>query len=545
MPASFTRLIRPVLLYHLTPPTRYCLGGICQGVNGRRYGVRARNRQDDVLEKRELIYSVLSALPSKREARHFLRRLEEPSNQPTVPKLVTATRQPDPVERLLSGRTNVSALVLVPGAVVSNKDECRGIARALLRLQRLGICPIVVMDDIDGLDTKSGQRVLSDQQRERIQSMTSSFAEMIDDVGGRARPIFAGALQWQEAKQLAVDITPIKSAIALNQIPLVAPCATSTDGRRQAITADATLIAVARQAAILDQGPNQPCWLPRHALINIEDEAASIRASLTGPHKAVHNRTLWLAEHTLAHLPGTASALAVAIQSSSAILSNAITDKPEWSPSLPEALKPRIATHLSPPTLDASTALGLSHLSSGHQPKDARANYTVLRRGMKLQFYASRDNLDRPALFELLEQSFGRKLAADKYWQRLGQYHTGTIVAGDYQGAAIMTEEPTGLTAPLPTTMTYLDKFAVSPRSQGLGVADIVWHRMQRIYPIVTWRSRNDNGVNGWYFDRANGHLRVSNTHWVAFWYHLTGRTTTQSMAAYEAIARAVPPSFQ
>ncbi|RKP27403.1 hypothetical protein SYNPS1DRAFT_3158, partial [Syncephalis pseudoplumigaleata] len=317
------------------------------------------------------------------------------------------------------------------------------------------------------------------------------------------------------------DMRPIKAALALNHIPLVAPCAITTTDRWQMLTADAALVAVARQSALMAAQSaddalsfhkliliNEYGGLPRHALINIADEVASIRASLTGPSRHAHCRTLWLAEHTLAHLPGTASALAVAAQHSSAILANAITEKPEWSPSLPEALKPAQA-------IDTTMMLGLNHRQRHTTP----INYTVLRRGMELRFHARLDELDRSALFTLLEQSFGRRLMADQYWRRLARHHAGTIVAGDYQGAAIMTNEPTGLPSPAPASMTYLDKFAVSPRSQGLGVADIVWHRMQQVYPVVTWRSRADNGVNGWYFDRADGHLRVGQTNWVAFWY--------------------------
>jgi amino-acid N-acetyltransferase len=422
----------------------------------------------------------------------------------------------DPVERLWRRTTRINALVLVPNNIPVHSNEYHKIIQALLRLQQLGICPVVIIDD--NLQSNDDSETCENSREAACQ-----LVEMIDTAGGRARPIWSDVLLWRDeaisqqqinnsrirraeyqVERLDANLTPVKAAIALNQIPIIAPCAISMNGQWQRVTADAALVAIARQSAHLAKhAPNNALsfhklilineygGLPRHALINIIDEVDSIRASLSGPSKTAHCRTLWLAEHTLAYLPGTASALAIAAQHSSAILANVITEKPEWSPSLPEALKPMQA--MSP-----SAILNIKHQHHHHRLLTTPINYTVLRRGMELRACKQLDELDRSALFTLLEQSFGRKLMVEQYWQRLVRCHTGTIVAGDYQGAAIMTKESTNISAPGPATMIYLDKFAVSPCSQGLGVADIVWHRMQQIYPAVTWRSRANNGVNGW-----------------------------------------------
>jgi amino-acid N-acetyltransferase len=66
----------------------------------------------------------------------------------------------------------------------------------------------------------------------------------------------------------------------------------------------------------------------------------------------------------------------------------------------------------------------------------------------------------------------------------------------------------------------YLDKFAVLKRAQGSGgVADIVFNALVRVaLPLgVVWRSRADNPVNKWYFERAKGTWKVS-PHWTMFW---------------------------
>ena len=66
----------------------------------------------------------------------------------------------------------------------------------------------------------------------------------------------------------------------------------------------------------------------------------------------------------------------------------------------------------------------------------------------------------------------------------------------------------------------YLDKFAVLKKAQGSGgVADIVFNALVKVaLPLgVVWRSRADNPVNRWYFERARGSWRV-NPNWTMFW---------------------------
>lgn len=70
------------------------------------------------------------------------------------------------------------------------------------------------------------------------------------------------------------------------------------------------------------------------------------------------------------------------------------------------------------------------------------------------------------------------------------------------------------------TPVPYLDKFAVLKKAQGSGgVADIVFNALVRAaLPLgVVWRSRADNPVNRWYFERARGSWRV-NPRWTMFW---------------------------
>lgn len=90
----------------------------------------------------------------------------------------------------------------------------------------------------------------------------------------------------------------------------------------------------------------------------------------------------------------------------------------------------------------------------------------------------------------------------------------GVIVAGDYEGAAIVTWEYPGGKQPGNKgeggreRVCYLDKFAVAKRAQGAGgVADVVFKAMTAgVSPGgifeeaegIVWRSRRENPVNKW-----------------------------------------------
>ena len=87
----------------------------------------------------------------------------------------------------------------------------------------------------------------------------------------------------------------------------------------------------------------------------------------------------------------------------------------------------------------------------------------------------------------------------DHYIDRIRDKTAAIIVAGDYEGAAIVTAEHPFKDSSI-TPVPYLDKFAVSSRSQGSGgVADIVFNVLTSLFPgDLIWRSRTTNPVNKW-----------------------------------------------
>ncbi|KAK4165893.1 putative mitochondrial precursor of N-acetylglutamate synthase [Cladorrhinum sp. PSN259] len=161
--------------------------------------------------------------------------------------------------------------------------------------------------------------------------------------------------------------------------------------------------------------------------------------------------------------------------------------------------------------------------------------------------------IDLPRLIHLINDSFSRKLDAEHYLARLENSLAGIIIAGEYEGGAILTwERPSNLTEEEAYSqgrlVPYLDKFAVLKRAQGAGgVADIVFNAMVRdAFPRgVCWRSRKDNPVNKWYFERSRGVRKLPESNWAMFWTtEPEAAVDEQVMGDYESVCRGVVPSW-
>ena len=231
------------------------------------------------------------------------------------------------------------------------------------------------------------------------------------------------------------------------------------------------------------------------------------------------------------------------------LIHNLLTDKPVYSSSLP---------------LDRSPDPSSQRLHS------AKTSYpaTFCKRGMPIgivpdpleqpwappslsntRIDLSDPRIDLPRLIHLIEDSFNRKLDVTHYLSRIEGRIAGIIVAGEYEGGAILTwETPPGV-PPDDTKhlVPYLDKFAVLKRSQGAGgVADVVFKAMVRdCFPKgVCWRSRMDNPVNKWYFERAKGTWKMPGTNWTMFWTTEGVERGDEVFLDYEGVCKAVMPSW-
>ncbi|RAL13012.1 acetyl-CoA:L-glutamate N-acetyltransferase [Aspergillus homomorphus CBS 101889] len=233
------------------------------------------------------------------------------------------------------------------------------------------------------------------------------------------------------------------------------------------------------------------------------------------------------------------------------LIHNLLTDKPLLSSSLP--LSRRAALNGRPTSLTAPVL-----------------HTTFVKRGMPLtlipnprvQVWTAQNRprlglddpcIDLPRLVHLIEDSFNRKLDVQDYLNRVNGRLAGLIIAGEYEGGAILTwelppgVEDDGSEASQARMVPYLDKFAVLKRSQGAGgVADIVFNAMVRsCFPNgVCWRSRKDNPVNKWYFERSQGTWKLNDTNWTMFWTTPGLTEDTQRFQDYEGVCRGIQPSW-
>ncbi|KAL9587013.1 MAG: hypothetical protein Q9212_000541 [Teloschistes hypoglaucus] len=223
------------------------------------------------------------------------------------------------------------------------------------------------------------------------------------------------------------------------------------------------------------------------------------------------------------------------------LIHNLLTDKPVSSSSLPSDR----AKGSSSPTTFIKRGMPVSiipdpRLHPWTPPSESNPSISL-----------SDPRIDLPRVIHLIEDSFSRKLDVRHYLSRIEGRIAGIIIAGEYEGGALLTwESPchaTGHSPPVP----YLDKFAVLKRSQGSGgVADILFKAMVKdcLPSGVCWRSRRDNPANKWYFERARGTWKLPGSWWSMFWTTEGVQVGQQGrdglLRDYESVCRGVVPSW-
>lgn len=317
--------------------------------------------------------------------------------------------------------------------------------------------------------------------------------------------------------------------------------------------------------------PAKNRWNNAHVFLNLEDELESAKKHLrslesatsstetpcvTTPaadksHVQAHLNNLELAKNTLAILPSTSSALITTPQEAAnlqqpseegsafgfvgsvgtrrrhnPLIHNLLTDRPSHSSSLPLGrITPilRNAGSTSTPVMSPTT-LAKRGMPVTVYPDPASTGWTPPNPDQP-RLKLTDTCVDLPRLVHLIEDSFNRKLDVQDYLNRVERSLAGIIISGEYEGGAILTwERPFGMdekTAYNSGRMVpYLDKFAVLKKSQGAGgVADIVFNAMVRdCFPEgVCWRSRKNNPVNKWYFERSRGTMKLPDSNWCKY----------------------------
>lgn len=251
------------------------------------------------------------------------------------------------------------------------------------------------------------------------------------------------------------------------------------------------------------------------------------------------------------------------------LIHNLLTDRPVFSSSLPLGrIKPKSKRNSFFTPSNIPTTATPPETAADDVPM---SKTTLLKRGMPLTIFPDPSKapwtppvpggprlrltdmcIDLPRLVNLIEDSFNRKLDVDDYLRRVENSLAGVIIAGEYEGGAILTwERPFGMDEETAyktgRLVPYLDKFAVLKKSQGAGgVADIVFTAMVRdCFPDgVCWRSRKDNPVNRWYFERSRGSYKLDGVNWTMFFTTPFEGVGEKGFWDYESVCRGVEPSW-
>lgn len=318
----------------------------------------------------------------------------------------------------------------------------------------------------------------------------------------------------------------------------------------------------------------------------VEDEVVSLQPEKLQPTKSEerksekelidHLHNLKLLQQSLMLLPPSSSAIittpADAADSSNAtptpthfgavgtrrrrnpLIHNLLTDKPAHSSSLPAG---RLGIQKSPSDISSTPVTHSTFVKKGMPltllPNPLVRAWTPGNGGEPLMKLDD-PRIDLPRLVYLIEDSFNRKLDVRHYLNRVNNRLAGLIIAGEYEGGAILTwETPPGVPddgspESLSRMVPYLDKFAVLKRSQGAGgVADIVFNAMVRTcFPKgVCWRSRRNNPVNKWYFERSRGTWKLPDSNWTMFWTTEGVPENERMFWDYEGVCRNIEPSWE
>jgi acetylglutamate kinase len=401
------------------------------------------------------------------------------------------------------------AVIKVGGGIVAR--ELDGLASSLAFLHTVGLSPIVVHGAGPQLDEALAQAGIETPKHGGLRATPPSALEVVrkvflrenlrlceslEELGTRARPITAGVFEAAAVdperlglvgRVVRVHLEAIESALRAGHLPILASLGETPGGQILNVNADAAARALARALE-----PYKIVFLTETG--GLLDGAGQI----IGAINLAEDYERLMAE------PWLHSGMRLKLQEVKQLLDE-LPHSSSVSITSPDHLARELFTH--------------------------RGAGTLVRLGERIERLdgpdAFRARVDRTRLRALVEECFQRRLAAE-YFEHKRFFRV--YLADSYRATAILTEEPVADGAggaPVP----YLDKFAVTQEAQGIGIGGSIWARMRRDNPRLFWRSRNDNPVNPWYFEHADGSYKSER--WTVFWYGLGGFAEAQACVAH------------
>jgi N-acetyl-gamma-glutamyl-phosphate reductase/acetylglutamate kinase len=457
LPAK-NNLIHSILLNNLTTSSSNVIE------QARQLSLGKKNSSSSLSSSRGVIVKLLQNIGSKKEVEQYLKFYSEIEK----PKF---------------------AVIKVGGAILT--EELDVLADSLAFLAEVGLLPVVihgagpqlneqlkqqniVSDYINGMRIttpailRTAKRVFHQENLKLITALESR--------GVRARPIVAGVFgaeyldkeKFQLVGQInSVSCDQVFSALESGAIPVLTCMGETADGQWLNVNAD-----VAAQELAKAMKPVKIVYLSSNGGINDEQDKLMPVIDLDSDYERLMNEP-WFRHGNRLKLREIKTLLdSLPITSSVAITSAA---------NLPKEL--------------------FTHKGSG----------TLVKRNEKILVYDNMAQINREKLAQLIESSFGAQLNPDFLTKIHNNVHK-IYLSENYNAVALITRES-------PSSVPYLDKFAVAKSSQSEGAGLALWNALRRDIPRLFWRSRRENLINSWYFERCGGSFATGE--WQIFWYGL------------------------
>lgn len=465
---------------------------------------------------RDLALAVLRATATKREARQYVQKYSGDG-----PKRVSIVRVGGPVNEELGW--------------------------TLAQMKALGAYPVVVIDPRAEAKAFMEDKMTFEKCQDLLSQRAGDLCKAIGTYMASARPLLA-PFDLTIENGLTTQLERLCRPLDLGIIPVVTPITYDQDmsvfrltESHRAVKSVVEAFAAAQNYAMdkiifVDPVGGLPSISRNaaHVQVNILQERGDITAEihssgLDEETQAIHLANLTSMSKLLSMVPSSVTGIITTPSSASAVMDrnpiiyNILTDRPLISSSLPLQL--------------GRTQLQTSVLREG---MPVFVHYDA--NGLDLEKLAKVGRINLAKTVRLIEQSFQKTLDVEHYFRRVRNNVAAVIFVGDYEGAAIITWEKSSLTG---RKIAYLDKLAVLPSSQGAaGVADVILNRMIRnLFPEeVIWRSRGNNPVNKWYFERSRGFLRLPGSHWTMFWH---STSSAPPIEEYAAVCSNIEPSLR
>jgi len=131
---------------------------------------------------------------------------------------------------------------------------------------------------------------------------------------------------------------------------------------------------------------------------------------------------------------------------------------------------------------------------------------TLVTHTERINKFDSLEKIDKPSLIHLLESTLEGKLRPD-YFDDLKKKLKCIYLSELNHAVAIITEI---------NGVPHMDKFVVTEEYQMAGLGRRIFSTLENDFPTLLWRSHNNNPINRWFFEHAQGSWRGKK--WTVFW---------------------------